>query len=303
MKRSLKYTVILITLCSWGFSAHKDLHAVSINGLPSPLFDFCKQHQQHLISESIAPDRRKHTDTTEAIKHYIDLDLFDSTMNHGSLPWTVADTYDQLVWAYTNCKDTDYILKLMVDLGHYIGDAHVPLHTTSNYNGQLSGQTGIHALWETHVYELTNEDWEPRKIHSLYISDIDAWIWDIIYSSNSLVDEVLLNEEQIRNSSSSKSINGYRTRGRTLELLPTPEFCKAYSDSIGNMVENRFYMSANNISSAWYSAWVDAGSPNLKCLNSTNELIPTTPTLLSKLKELFSPFRNQNQQKPESHQQ
>ena len=38
------------------------------------------------------------------------------------------------------------VLFLATDLGHYIANAHVPLHTTLNYNGQLSNQSGFHAF-------------------------------------------------------------------------------------------------------------------------------------------------------------
>ena len=47
----------------------------------------------------------------------------------------------------------DDVLRTAADLGHYLADAHVPLHTTGNYNGQRTNQTGIHALWETHNVE------------------------------------------------------------------------------------------------------------------------------------------------------
>ena len=56
-------------------------------------------------------------------------------------------------------KDSDKILKYSADLGHYIADAYVPLHTTENYNGQLTGQKGIHAFWESRLPELFSEDY------------------------------------------------------------------------------------------------------------------------------------------------
>lgn len=306
MKHRLLYTLLIITLCSWGFTAHKDTHAIAITGLPSPLFDFCKANEDYIISEAVAADRRKFSDKTEGIKHYIDLDLFsdsiyysDSTAKYGTLPWTVTSEYNKLVWAITNCEDKEYILKLMVDLGHYVGDAHVPLHTTSNYNGQFTNQKGIHSLWETHVYELTKDTWVPRKVHTIYIGDVEEWIWEIIYESNSHVDDVLSKEAELTEGDIPKM--GYRTRGRTLELLPTPEFCEAYADSLDDMVEDRFYQTADNISSIWYSAWVDAGSPNLTCLESTRESTPPSRGLKSILQELFSRDQKQNPQKQELH--
>ena len=57
---------------------------------------------------------------------------------------------------------------------------------------------------------------------------------------------------------------GYRTRGRTLALVPTPKFCKAYSEAMDGMVEKQFFDAAKAISSIWYTAWVDAGAPHLQ---------------------------------------
>ena len=132
-------------------------------------------------------------------------------------------------------------------MGHYIGDAHVPPHTTENYNGQLSGQTGIHALWETHVYELTREDRIPQKIEATYISDIDEFTRGIIEESHALVGIVLQKEIEVRTRKGAPPQWGYRTRGRTLDLIPTTGFCREYSEALDGMVQRRFHESANAI--------------------------------------------------------
>ncbi|MBM55958.1 MAG: hypothetical protein CMB32_05320 [Euryarchaeota archaeon] len=144
-----------LTLVSWGFTANKDLHSVAISGLPKEVWFYFKNNESKLVDLSVAADRRKHTDTTEAQRHYIDLDLPKDSS--GNLPQAICDSYNLLSYLFYNCDEveSDFIIKEASDLGHYLGDAHVPLHTTSNYNGQLTGQTGIHSLWETHVYELT----------------------------------------------------------------------------------------------------------------------------------------------------
>ena len=61
------------------------------------------------------------------------------------------------------------IIKVVADLGHYLGYANVPLHTTENYYGKFLNQVGIHALWETHVYELTKSKFEISKVNAHYI--------------------------------------------------------------------------------------------------------------------------------------
>ena len=38
-------------------------------------------------------------------------------------------------------------------LAHYVSDAHVPFHAVINHDGQLTGQNGIHARFESTMFE------------------------------------------------------------------------------------------------------------------------------------------------------
>ena len=311
-------TVAAVATClSWGFTPHRELHAVAITALPSPVFGFFKAHQHELMVRAVDADKRKHGVKEEAARHYIDIDDYsegispcgwnegceryseDTLRSRGILPWSIERVYNQLVVEMSNCGARDSsaaslsrVLRLLADLGHYIGDAHVPLHTTSNYNGQFTGQIGIHALWETHVYETSRPYWSGKKIEALYISDIRNWVWTRIMSSNSDVEVVLQMEKAVRERVGAPDVWGYRTRGRTLSLIPTPEFCREYNDSLVGMVEERFYQAAEGIASVWYSAWVDAGAPDLE-----NDLIkPKKGNLMNELTHfLRARFPNQKE--------
>ena len=337
MKLNSKHSLRLLvatSLCylSWGFTPHKELHAVAISGLPSPLFEFYKSHSSEIISRATDADKRKHLIDGEGAKHYIDLDTFneelcpiswdeacgkfteDTLLLRGTLPWTIEHVYNSLVYEMTRCGNTgdsamsiNKVIKLSADLGHYIGDAHVPLHTTSNYNGHLTDQRGIHALWETHVYELTREEWDVTQIEAVYIQHKRNWVFSIILESNSQVDEVLTQELLVRSDNKSPSTWGYRTRGRTLVLIPTEGFCQAYDKALNYMVRDKFQKSSIAISSAWYSAWVDAGMPDLNSVaqerkagiriwwkTTINELGRDLSSLLQDLRELFEHDLSQN---------
>ena len=94
----------------------------------------------------------------------------------------------------------------------------------------------------------------------------------IINDSQSLVEELFLKEEAVRLRKGAPQHWGYRTRGRTLDLIPTNEFTLEYAESLNGMVQLRFQKSAMAITSAWYSAWIDAGSPDLNSrVNSKDE--------------------------------
>jgi hypothetical protein len=276
---SLATTIILV---NWGFAPHKELHAVAITALPTPIFSFFKYHQAELIRRATDADKRKHGVEDEAARHYIDLDHFsegvepcswfdacqnfteDTLKERGILPWNIELVYMNLVHEFSkDTLNTAQVIRLCADLGHYIADAHVPLHTSSNYNGQFSGQTGIHALWETHVYETSRSSWTPRKIEANYIKDVRKWVWNIIQESHQDVGKVLAKEIMVREMKDEPEDYGYRTRGRTLTLVPTPAFCEAYSKAMEGMVERRFFSAAQAISSIWYTSWADAGAPEL----------------------------------------
>ena len=152
----------------WGFFAHKTIAQVAIYTLPSSMQAFYFRHMEQLVKLSIAPDERRETDDAEAPRHFIDMDHFgddpfndmpkawdaatakytaDTLRKYGTVPWTVLEVKEKLTEAFRQ-RDTTAIIALSADLCHYVADAYVPLHTTVNYDGQLSNQTGMHSLWE-----------------------------------------------------------------------------------------------------------------------------------------------------------
>lgn len=190
--------------------------------------------------------------------------LFIDTMaHHGLLPIRIINRYNALVRAYMD-RAKDDILRLMSDLGHYIGDAHVPLHTTVNYNGQLSGQDGIHAFWETSIPELLLKDSFDLFVgRAEYVEDVRSAAWNMIRSSHEKVDSVLSIEKKLRaNWPEDEQICPVLRNGQP-QFLPCPEFIRAYSSEMNGMVERQFRKCIRSIADLWWSAYVDAGQPKL----------------------------------------
>jgi hypothetical protein len=184
----------------WGFSGHKIINKKAIYLLPEGLFQFYKKHADYIIENAVTADIRKHSDPDEGVRHYIDIDYYaapplnpfdsvpphwydavskyteDTLVKYGTVPWTVLRVYKELTNAFYE-KDGDQIRRLSADLAHYIADAHVPLHTTLNYDGQLTGQDGIHAFWETRLVELYFSDplFDYQEVK--YVNDPNAAIW------------------------------------------------------------------------------------------------------------------------------
>src|SRR5688572_18617503 len=126
------------------------------------------------VRYSVRPDERRNSDSTEATKHFIDFEAFgdsaawkmpqdwnsavqqytkDSLLKYGYVPYQIMVLKEQLTNSFRQ-KNKDSILFYAADMGHYIADAHVPLHTSINYDGQLTGQKGLHSLWESVIPEI-----------------------------------------------------------------------------------------------------------------------------------------------------
>ena len=101
----------------------------------------------------------------------------DHFSEHGVLPYHLQQMQWRLTKAFEK-KDIPLILRLSAEMGHYIGDAHVPLHTSKNYNGQLTNQVGIHAFWESRIPELfANEEYDFFIGDAVYQEDKADLFW------------------------------------------------------------------------------------------------------------------------------
>ena len=79
-----------------------------------------------------------------------------------------------------------------------IADAHVPLHTSSNHNGQFTGQRGIHGFWESRVPELLSEkQWNFFIGKAAYLKNPGDFIWKRILESALASDSVLKFEKEL----------------------------------------------------------------------------------------------------------
>ena len=196
-------------------------------------------------------------------KGYNSLLVQDEFSSYGILPYNLVRMYYSLQKAMSE-KDTERILRLSADFGHYIADAHVPLHTTENYNGQLTGQDGIHAFWESRIPELfAEENYDFYVGKAEYISDINGYVWNIVLESNSHVDSVLGVEARLRKSFPEDKQYCYDDRNGLIVRQPCPEFALAYQNAMGNMVEERLQKSIKALGDLLYSAWIEAGQPEL----------------------------------------
>jgi hypothetical protein len=281
----------LIGLSSWGFLVHRTVNQLAIYNLPAPLQGYFHNEMTYLVENAPRPDIRRNTDKTEDTKHFIDIDKFganainempmdwasavkkytaDSLKKYGWGPYNVMIQLDLLTKAFKS-KNKDSILFYAADLGHYIGDLHVPLHTTSNYDGQLTGQKGLHSLWESFIPELTLDQYQLYNKHTaVYLKRPAEALWKDIRKANALLPDMFAKERAVTAKFTPETKYKTQMRYGKEAKVYTKEFAEAYARELGPTVNLQLIAAANLLTDFWYTAWVNAGKPDLGTTRGVN---------------------------------
>jgi hypothetical protein len=188
MRRIALVLIVLVCLprpaAAWGFEAHKFIADRMIALLPAELKPLFEERRDFIVERSIDPDLWRTVGwEEEPPNHFLDMDhkafgpypyaglprdyadavqKFGRDFIHqqGLLPWRTSEFYGRLVREFESLQRTpppgyatDNIVLFAAIIAHYVSDGHVPLHSVVNYNGQLTGQDGIHSRWEAQLFE------------------------------------------------------------------------------------------------------------------------------------------------------
>ena len=305
----LKVSLVSVAIgCSgWGFFGHQKINRLAVFILPPNMIGFYKKNIDYLSEASVNPDRRRYAVPEEAPRHYIDLDDYgdsavyklprhwneaekkfgkDTLSAHGIVPWYITTMYYKLKDAML-LGDPQKILRYSAELGHYAADAHVPLHTTSNYDGQKTGQQGIHGLWESRLPELYFNEYDFFVGKAAYQKNVQLAAWAAVEQANQAMDSVLRFEKELSQRMGNRKYS-FETKGKQTTKIVSVEYAKAYHQALSGMVERQFRASVKMTGDMWYTAWVDAGQPDLKALidyKPTEEELKKREEELKKWKE------------------
>jgi hypothetical protein len=300
IKIKFKRTILLLTAIfigfltlSWGFVGHERINKAAVMALPKPLQVFFYNHIDFITHESTVPDLRKYIlqDKAETPRHYFDMENFGSVDNfpesmaeakkkyddkflakNGTLPWHIQDMMAKLTQAFKDKRRSE-ILFIAADLGHYIADAHMPLHTSDNHDGQLTDQKGIHSLWESRLPELFVKDYKFTVAPAHYYEDVNKATWDMISDTHSLVAPLLAADKGLRTTLAANQIfvtdaEGNVVKNKYNSVRYTNEYAAKFHTALNGMVESQMKKAVTVTASFWYTAWVNAGKPDLSKLDS-----------------------------------
>lgn len=269
------------SLFGWGVWAHEHINRAAIFALPEPLRSFYFNHNDFITIQASVPDLRKHLLSlkAESARHFFNTEAYgndafsgipklwqDAEQKYGSkvlykngiLPWYIQLITKKLTKAFKSGNKVD-ILLLSSDLAHYVGDGYQPLHTTTNYDGQLTGQKGIHSLFESKLPDLFGCHYNLKTAPAGYFKNISDVSWQIIEESHAQLNAVLGAEQSL--------LPAFSQNGKTNF---SKAFCKAYNDKVGGLIQSQLQKAIYTTASLWYTAWVNAGKPDVSQLDDAS---------------------------------
>ncbi|MGH9398578.1 MAG: hypothetical protein ACRD18_17220 [Terriglobia bacterium] len=252
---------------AWGREAHEMINAAAIRTLPEPLRSYFQPHQFYLVEHASDPDQLAGQDPAEEKHHFADVDAYDSypflqfhkQFVTGHLPPTPVEIKNgDVLWQIER-----FTLRLASDFrsanwvaanhdavfaAHYAADLTQPLHTVANYDGQKTGQEGIHQRFETGVVRFYADRWTLHPAAAGNVTDLRQRIFDEYLKSYEACQTVFAADKQAR------AHSGYSS----------PEYLPAFSRLAGPLAKTRIEDAASFVGSLWYTAWLRAGKPDLR---------------------------------------
>jgi hypothetical protein len=292
LKKILLITSLLVVTSEcycWGFWAHKKINYYAVFLLPPEMLLLYKPNIEFISEHATDPDKRRYSIAAEGARHYIDIDHYgkypytelphnwkdaaakfseDSLIAYGIGPWHIQIMLNRLTNAFRE-KNFSSIMKNSAEIGHYIADAHVPLHASSNHNGQFTNQKGIHAFWESRVPELlADKQFDFFIGRAAYIKNPSVFIWNRVLESGNAADSVLTFEKELSREFPGDKKYAFEKRNNIVIRQYSSGYTIAYNNKLSGMIERRMRQSIFAVASFWYTAWVNAGQPDLTGLVS-----------------------------------
>ncbi len=281
----IPFSALLLTLLlvSWGGTGHKKISEYAGLSFNSEMSEF-NSWITFIKDHASDPDFNGESKT----RHYIDIDnypgfnqdgkieqnyslacnkygtTFINSNQGGALPWVTEETYNYLVNCFV-AREFDKAKQFAANLGHYVADGHMPLHITKNYDGQYTGNDGIHSRFETSMINAKNSSIIYSGSSINVIPNVNQYIFNYIYENNKYADSIIIADNY------AKSISG----GSTSSSI--------YYDAMWSKSSKYTVMLFKNASHALaeliYTAWVTAGKPSLTSTDIENPNLQFTEIL------------------------
>jgi hypothetical protein len=164
----------------------------------------------------------------------------------GDLPWRVAETHANLVQAFKEL-DIPAIESLSAEMAYYLGELHVPVNLSKLGDGEPIGQEGLRERFDSRAMEYYGEKLRIDTPTAIYLDRPAEYTISILRKSYVWVDNVLLYDYL-----SHQGVTSY-------DRFYYEGLWMRSSSLVSDLIES----AARDIASFWYTAWMNAGKPEL----------------------------------------
>lgn len=274
---------------AWGIFGHRVITQVAVYELPASVQAFYYRHLPELVRQSSAAP----TDAQDNLRHFIKLDHYaevnpfakvprgydeaaekfsaDTLRKYGTLPWAIQDAKKKLVEAWQQ-RDTLAIVQASAELSNLAADAFSPLRTTVNYDGQLTNQPGMLALWENQLPERFIATYKLADEPAKALKDPLADTWAVLQNSYGFLSATYDLETKISRGFTPQTKYTYSHRFGHTQRRYSDAFADAYNKEVGGMVAYRLKTAAPFVAALWLTAWQEAGRPDVAQLMAPPKL-------------------------------
>ena len=256
---------------AWSFEVHRFIMARAIPLLPAELRPFFERFQTAIVEHTIDPDLWRTAGwEEEPARHFLDMDAYGPypfkdlphdyaeavkrrgeafVTKNGLLPWRTQEMHTKLVEAFT--QTTPYArenIKFFSSVvAHYVADGHVPFHAAVNYDGQLTGQWGVHSRFESELFERYKDVLSIAPAPVSPVAGARAFMFATLTDSFPHVQAILEADKAA-------------VQGRELY---DDEYFTRFFGGVKPILERRLSDSITGVASLITAAWIEAGRPAL----------------------------------------
>ena len=251
---------------AWGPRTHLLVTKWAFQTLPAPLQGYFSAYGQDILEHVNDPDQWEKKDRFEQWRHRIFLDSYGRfpylNLPHsykaavkqygakrvgraGTLPWQIGEFSLRLTNDLRQQK-WDQARKDAAVLGYYAADAHDPLDTTENYDGQLTGENGLATRFGVNLIDHYQNFILHRSQPVAKINDPTEYAFQAVIEANTWVDDILLADLRSRD-----DLADYND-----------DYYDRFYTAVSSLVMHELSDAANDVGSYWYTAWLNAGQPS-----------------------------------------
>ena len=262
---------------AWGSSAHRGIMRRAIDLLPAEIKPFFVEHRDELIYRSIDPDtwRTAGFDEEES-NHFVNFGApelgpapftnmprdYSAALQKfgpvtlkrlGTMPWREAEMFGNLQRALMrfgggNGFAAHDIVLFAAAASHYVQDGNQPLHAANNYDGQLTDQRGVHARFESELYERFESRLKLSPAPPKVFDSPRDYAFDTVLTSYRSVDALLKADKEATGTKDTYD----------------DEYYELFFTKVKPMLEERLSAAITATASVIVSAWEQAGRPKLE---------------------------------------